>query len=614
MKFILHEIKLWFKDKKATSKSYYFLPNKINVITGDSNTGKSSFLNIIDYCLLSDQVKIAMPIIKAVDWFGINFTINNENVFIARRSANNGISSIDVFFGKNSFPEIPYKNSDRQEIQNSLNAAFNITQELKDILNISYRDFLLFNSLTENIIASQELYFDTIYFEQEYPRMDYITKLKTIFNFITGITTLENIKTEKESNEIQEYIKKFEDKKRRNNNNNIKYKNDLIEILDECKKYKLLDESLNFETVDEIIEAIESIIPDINIIDNNNVLKKIDKLNSRKKILQDKLFIIKRYKKELNNYRNNLIKSADSLQPIDFLYDNLSDQIIYPLETQEFLEYLKVSLLDIKEKTNSNNFIPNNIINEITSIQEEIKLIDNEIIQENKKNKNIPLEKNYNCFILGNIKEKLNNIKQFYTRKYVNVKEETLADKKKKNIELLDVLKKISTNKEEKINKLNMSIQFYYSLYNSIPVYKNYVTKFIVEEMSLKLYPSNDMFPIGNLGSKSNFMFMHLYFYLGLHTYLLDNEFSYLPQFLFIDQPSIPYYEGNDDNLKLSHAFNLLNKFIDIVINEKNTDFQIFMVEHAPKENWENTLIHFHTVDEFLNGVALIPQQLIKND
>jgi len=178
----------------------------------------------------------------------------------------------------------------------------------------------------------------------------------------------------------------------------------------------------------------------------------------------------------------------------------------------------------------------------------------------------------------------------------------------------LDVLKKISTNKEEKINKLNMSIQFYYSLYNSIPVYKNYVTKFIVEEMSLKLYPSNDMFPIGNLGSKSNFMFMHLYFYLGLHTYLLDNEFSYLPQFLFIDQPSIPYYEGNDDNLKLSHAFNLLNKFIDIVINEKNTDFQIFMVEHAPKENWENTLIHFHTVDEFLNGVALIPQQLIKND
>lgn len=38
------------------------------------------------------------------------------------------------------------------------------------------------------------------------------------------------------------------------------------------------------------------------------------------------------------------------------------------------------------------------------------------------------------------------------------------------------------------------------------------------------------------------------------------------------------------------------------------------MVEHAAKSNWEDVFEHFHTVDEFRNGKALVPQKLIKND
>ena len=58
MIFILHEIKLWFKDENSEPKSYNFLPNKINVISGDATTGKTSFWSIIDYCLLSGKMNI----------------------------------------------------------------------------------------------------------------------------------------------------------------------------------------------------------------------------------------------------------------------------------------------------------------------------------------------------------------------------------------------------------------------------------------------------------------------------------------------------------------------------------------------------------------------------
>jgi len=104
---------------------------------------------------------------------------------------------------------------------------------------------------------------------------------------------------------------------------------------------------------------------------------------------------------------------------------------------------------------------------------------------------------------------------------------------------------------------------------------------------------------------------------LGLHEHMITVGQEHVPQFLFIDQPSIPYYSGNDasigndDKSKLIDAFSLLNDFIEYIKTAKRNSFQIFMVEHAPKEYWtENNLNSFHTVAEFINGNGLIPNDI----
>ena len=51
MRFQLNNIKIWFKNE-SQPKVYEFLPNKVNVITGGATKGKTSFMSIIDYCLL----------------------------------------------------------------------------------------------------------------------------------------------------------------------------------------------------------------------------------------------------------------------------------------------------------------------------------------------------------------------------------------------------------------------------------------------------------------------------------------------------------------------------------------------------------------------------------
>ena len=145
--------------------------------------------------------------------------------------------------------------------------------------------------------------------------------------------------------------------------------------------------------------------------------------------------------------------------------------------------------------------------------------------------------------------------------------------------------------------------------------YKNSRLEFNSDRMILQLYPEGSLFPLDNVGSASNYMFMHLCVYLGLHEHVLNIGENQIPKFLFIDQPSTPYYEGNnDDKTKLIDAFTLLNSFVDYITVEKKNDFQIFMVEHAPKDYWiDNNLTHFHMVDEFIKGKGLIPNDIYNN-
>ena len=112
-------------------------------------------------------------------------------------------------------------------------------------------------------------------------------------------------------------------------------------------------------------------------------------------------------------------------------------------------------------------------------------------------------------------------------------------------------------------------------------------------------------------------MFLHICFFLGLHRYLLQHPTQYVGQFLFIDQPSKPYYESTDNNRstdrhKLMDAFKVINAFMQEVV-ESNQEFQIILIEHAEESYWtgENELAHFITKVNFDGDKALVPFHLI---
>lgn len=622
MRFILHQIKLWFKDENSEPKSYEFLADKVNVITGDATTGKTSFWSIIDYCLLSSKINVANTINDKVLWFGLRFTINDKVISIVRKTPLKGAVSSEVYFEYGNFPENPKPNIDISEIKSILDEEFGITDALrfpfgkgmgKSTFNISYRHFLLFNSLTETIIGAPETYFDTTFYGKD----EYDEALTNIFDLVIGVNDMENLKAIERLQEIDRELKKIQSQERGNQRNSNKFETSIYQLIDKSKEYKFIEYSTTFDNVDDAIVTIQEIISNTRKkAENQKLFSDINKLYQRKSELQSQINAISRYQKEYRLYKNNLKKSADSLQPIKFLNEKLSDQLVESYETNLFIESLEVSLRNIKKSISKKIAEPLQVNGDYKSLKTEFDKVSKEINQLNEIKKNYQAE-GEKFIVLGEIKYAYEQIVK--SKKHNPIDTNKLNSLNVEKSQLEKVPEDIKQIKYIMKTQLDESIQRNYNQLNSLPTYKDHIVRFDENEMVLKLFPQGQMFPLDNVGSKSNYMFMHLCFYLGLHEHMIKLEQIHVPQFLFIDQPSIPYYtsdddKGNDDRTKLVDAFTLLNSFVEYITVEKNNSFQIFMVEHAPKEYWvDNNLSHFHLVDEFINGKGLIPNEIYNN-
>jgi hypothetical protein len=629
MKFTLYEIKLWFIENKT--RSFHFKPNKVNVITGDSSTGKTNLWNIIDYCLLSDKVNIASTINKKVSWFGITFSINGKNMSIARRTPENDTASSDIYYANQL--KFPANNIERNisipELRKILDKEFYITDDVKKVFSwkqgrntasLNYRHFLLFNALTENIIGSQHTYFDTVFFDMK----DYEKNIPLIFDLAIGASNLDNHTIRKKIKDISHEITKLKKRQSQNKQDASDYKELITQLFIKLISLGIIENTEYQFSTDEMFNQIQSIINRFTNIPENSISdNELEDLLKKETDIKVQLNTLNKYQNEYKRYVNTLNKYADSLMPIEFLKKNLSDEILYTSETQPFIQLLETSLKDIKNNIEKSEATPIQVEDDIAALKINLEKISKKIadIRKLKEDYRITPDK---LLSIGEIKYELEYFIQNKKRGMIIetgkidelITEKKALEKKAENIEQTKLTLK---------QNLNHEIQQIYNQITTISSYKGYKIIFDDTNMNIKLQSPEELFPLENVGSKSNYMFMHLCFYLGLHSHIINvektyNTNNYVPQFLFIDQPSIPYYAGNDTKIKNNDKENLMNAFLIIndfisKLNKSNVEFQIIMVEHAPKSYWEgNKLNKFHTVDEFINGTGLIPRDVFQKD
>ena len=106
MSFVIKSLCIYSLEGEC--RTIEFKTHGINIITGRAKTGKSSIIDIIDYCFGRGECYVADGVIReSVSWFGVLLHKDHEQLFVARRNPLRGKSRHpDVFIrrGKILFP------------------------------------------------------------------------------------------------------------------------------------------------------------------------------------------------------------------------------------------------------------------------------------------------------------------------------------------------------------------------------------------------------------------------------------------------------------------------------------------------------------------------------
>ena len=621
MNFYIRQIELWFK-KNVAPKVYEFEPNKINVITGDSSTGKSSILRIIDYCLLTERSTIVEDVINQnVKWYGLAFSLNDVDYVIARKNPQDETAEQQMFFSESSeFPDKLQVNTTRGELLLKLNELFHTPkatfriERKKTEVNLNFRHFLIFSYLTEDIIATMNTYFDTQFFGS---KLDFDYFLDDFIKIALGIEDAVQDELKKKYSEEKKKVE-VEYKKREEYAKKKKaYENTLLRLKDKFVSLGLGEDSF-FNDADTMLRIIKLGLQKFEqYSDNNKIMKDLDELTKKRKTLLAQIAQYNSLKREYERYQTLSQDQGDSLIPLDFLNKHIEEVLDYE-DTKLLVLSLRDSLQEIKETSLQKVELPVNFEQHYKELTVQRQAIDAKISQMDRLSKNAGSVRWMHEVVklrveFENLKEP--KFKGLTDSAYINLQDEVNA--------LNDQISRFISNKVDVENGLDEAINKYYNSQIGISAsYNSCRPHFNIEERMLMLKSSNSRFYKRNVGSKSNYMFMHLCFFLGLHDFLLQQDNAFVPNFLFIDQPSIPYYADkskhdentqNDDEKKLRDAFNLMNRFMDTIVGFQKHDFQIIMIEHADSKYWDD-FKYFETKYVFTEDkdFGLIPEILAR--
>lgn len=612
MKFHICKVILWLKNGKI--RKIKFLPNKVNVITGESGTGKTEILDIIDYCLFTSSSKISEDVVNEnIDWYGLQVKINDKKYTVARKSLSQGLVSKDYFFSSSGeIPEDVSKNTSESTIKSLFETEFSIdskvsipygSNRIKMGSKISFRYFLMFNTISVNIIENDSgVFFD----KQDDAR--YRDALPRVFDLAIGIETIENILKKEKKTELENKLAKLERKQKTLSSKASEFQSEQAAMIKRAKEFSLIDEGLDLDSSLIELESIISGIP-------SNIKSTIDgeKIEREIYLLERKLHNLDRFSREHESYKRNLTSTLDSLKPIAALEERDSELI----KTSIFDELVKafhVQLLEIRKARKTSTPIDRQLRDEIRSIELKLSTLRNTITSQPKFNRNFENNRE-KYFFLGETKSKMDLYSSTNTVSVLS--HEDNMEELVSQIESIDIMDN-SAKKELTIKLIEEVIaEFIESSGTALNNYSNYLPVFNYNEKKLLLRKRKTSF-IENVGSSSNHVFLHLFFSLAMHEAAFQNESPFVAPFLIIDQPSRPYWGSDNENKKnvdqsdeskICEAFKLLNSFVGSR-KENKSSFQMILFEHVPKRLFTD-FEHFNLVEEFEDGNALIPANLM---
>lgn len=649
MKVFIKEIILWSRKFPGKTRKLLFEGGKVNVITGNSQTGKSAIIPIIDYCLCSSYCRIPVGIIRnSCTWFGVLFGIRDGgNIFVARKSPEGNRPSPDIYLAigpEISFPEAIEPNTTIEDTKAKLNSLFGFPfaqiddhESGKTSPRPSFRDVISLCFQPQNIIANPDVFFykcnEAIYAE----------RLSTIFPFLLNAVTA-NWFSEREElkilfQQLRELERELQLHKRSQTSMAIEAKAKLLK----AKSLSIYNNEIYDATIEHYIIEIEKLVKSRNAIvqprfDDKQSQKIINDISNKEKNLSLKYSDCKQRMKFIDEVQSlsggstaNTLRRRGHFELSNELLRQHNKNMSCPFcgsESNSFLENMSsffseaIAFEEERKKWGMSYNIALDqerltLLTELRGLEEQISAVEKEknaFMQEKiERRKHYFWIQAVNSF-LGELTEFVNSVKGAHLTTNIHVKIEVLTKKvnRLKEKTSSDLIRKRT---EHAINSIS-EIAHVYSNYLGAE-WQKAQPRLDIKNLTVSVARPDGIVFLHEIGSGSNWLAYHLGFMLGVHEYAIKQS-KYIPSFVVFDQPTQVYFLGSTQ-IKIDGSYwdigkgndieksNNIFKLLDEYVEKNNGHVQILLCDHAPKEMfsiYKNTVI----VDEWRER-KLIPAE-----
>lgn len=575
MKFQIEKLILWPKKVKYNYKAIDFDTNSVNVITGDSRTGKSAIIPIIDYCLASGECYIPTQTIRnACSWFGIVVNLENSKVLLARREPGIQKSTSDMMFVQGEeidIPEVPEKNANCQVVKQFLDEyarlSFLDTDESYYGSRPAFRDLMSFCFQPQNVVANANILF------YKTDKTDHRNKLINIFPYVLGAITPKVLSARQELLELQRKLNRKERDYEKLCELTVRWENEINAWISVAIELGLLNEDVGNMSFDSKLVYLQNLTKantEEKILKGDNIIKNSQELVSLKENENELALKLTKYKNRyvemsrlmnsVSEYREALSIQVERLGITEWLNEKAQKEHICPVCQQKCSDDTQrnIYLHRLEENISKRKKVEEvpaafereyemvqdkiqKLTDELVSIQKRIRIEENIIKQSNENNVNNP-----NRYTLDGISRFLGKIEYASdTIASLEADGELMAEIESLRLRIAE-LKKIA---DESVIKRKI---------------ENAITKISVKQMELlKLMDAerpDDPFRLDyknltvevdgedgrkdylwEIGSGSNWLAYHISTILGLQEFFATFQSS-VPNFVVFDQPSQVYF------------------------------------------------------------------------
>lgn len=618
---------------------------KVNIITGESKSGKTALINIVDYCLGSKECKIADGVIRDhVCWFAVTVSFpDSEQYVIARLNPNiREVSTIsEIYIEQVNNDVIPkfeslHNNSNIIALKEFLSRKLNIAENLqiaenntRDSLEVNFKHSRFYCFQPQTLIAQQ----DYLFYKQTEPFVP--QSIKDSLPYFLGAIREDSLRIEQEIIQNKRILNRFireknEAEKIRTNGVSMAFS-----LVEEAKEVGIIEKNVIVNKIAEALQILNTLKdweydPTQKTVNGENyVLKELINKRNEYKIelghVEDTVSATKTFMKNNFKYSEEIEQQKIRLESIG-LYHEIEqvDYDVCPLchnalsvnipsaeAINNSLSHLNKSLEETaREKPRLTKYLQE-LSEKSEELKEEITKTESAITalyteqEKARKLRDLNLRRGK---VIGRISLFLESIdfteNHEIDNKILEIKKEIerlseQVDKETKEDKLLSIINKINSHMSNWVKSLDVE-------------YENALIRFDLSKLTLIADTENKSIPLSQMGSGANWVSYHLLIHFALHQHFVQTNRP-VPRFLMIDQPTQVYFPpekdvNNDGVIQESSDEIAVKKMFDFIIDRTNgmeSKFQVIITDHAYLQD-EKFKSCVKAV--WRNGEKLIPQ------